>query len=118
MAFRDWFKLFQNSIFVISFDREGLTLTREASTILESHHLRWDEITLVVTYLQDCFAVDQVRLKFLSEDGTAFVVTEEFVGFKNLVVSLPDHLAGITDGWYERVIAVPFDPTIHTIYKR
>jgi hypothetical protein len=80
-----------------------------------STHIAWSEICRVHAYKKDCFAVDQIRLIFLSDQhGIEF--TEDDFAFSDLCAVVNEKL-GIADDWHLRLVTAPaFQTTFTNVY--
>lgn len=91
-------------------DESGLTQIPGSEAGEEHTTFHWNDIVGVYGYKRNCYAVDQIRLVFELEKGSTTEVAEDDEGFRELLLALPDSLAGFPaeKEWWEQVALSPF----------
>ncbi len=79
----------------------------------------WAEVTTVLVFKRDCFAVDLVCMVFGSAEGVV-EINEEMQEWQNVVSSLPRYLPGCLsqDVWFLQVAVPAFEPNPVCIFRR
>lgn len=85
----------------VRFDGDGLRVFEEG---VSRGSIRWTDVIEVFAYKLDCFTVDEICIGFrIDEAGTHYWVSEEFVGYKQLVEELNSRFPGIRTDWFSDV---------------
>ena len=110
----------------IVFDASGMKmhgsvwrgLLRSRSEIRES--FAWNDVTQVVAFKRDCYAVDSMRILFQLRTGQHHEVYEDMEGFTELMEKLPAYLPGALrmEEWFSAVAFPAFEPCQTQIYPR
>jgi len=61
--------------------------------------MRWDEIAKISAYKLDLLTTDEIRLVFVSHNGSSMEISEENEGFPELFEMLEGRIPGFVDGW-------------------
>jgi hypothetical protein len=80
---------------------------------------KWREITTVLAYKRDCFAVDLICLA-IADAVTFLEINEEDAGWDAFIRALENNLPGSVpvDTWWPAVAKPPFETSQTTIYRK
>lgn len=97
-------------------DESGFAIAERDKTLVR---VAWSEIREVFAYKEDLFSYDVICLGFrVSEDGTFWKVSEEVVGYKELIAVLPHRFPGIRTDWFAEVALPAFALNRTTLWRR
>jgi hypothetical protein len=99
-------------------DQTGLAVsTSEPTQPLAS--LEWNNVSAVLAYKRDLYAVDLICLGFVTPQGT-IEVHEGMQGWSPLLEQLPSWLPGVplASNWWERVAKPPFEACVTKLFDR
>jgi hypothetical protein len=95
-------------------DESGFTVVEHDKTLAR---VAWSEILEIFAYKEDRFTFDDICLGFrVGEDGTFWMVSEDFVGYKELVAELERRFSGIRTDWFSDVAFPAFVPNRTTLW--
>lgn len=78
----------------------------------------WQEISEIVAFKRDLFALDLICLRIKTCDGWSFEINEDIPGFKPLVAEFERQLPGFRRDWF-RIVALPaFEPNVTLLYQK
>ena len=82
-------------------DESGFTVVEHGKTVAR---VAWSEVLEVFAYKEDRFTTDDICLGFrVHEDGTFWMVSEDFIGYKELLAELERRFSGIRTDWFAEV---------------
>jgi hypothetical protein len=123
--FRNWFERRLAAVRGETPDRPRIFSDRDGFGIFGNQGnevaVRWDEVKNILLFQKDCFAVDQVRMTVLLENGIVFGdLNEDMPGWKELTATLPNVLPGCltVEEWFPKVCRTAFEPNPTTIFRR
>jgi hypothetical protein len=123
-AYQRWKSSFlpenRNVVWSVRTDESGFMLVRRSDAGEECTTFRWKDIIRVHGYKRDCFTVDQIRLVFTFDGGSAIEITEDDEGYKELLLELPKRLYGFPtqQEWWEKVAQPPFATNWIRLFQR
>ena len=95
-------------------DESGFTVVEHGKTLAR---VSWSEVLEVFAYKEDRFTTDDICLGFrVHEDGTFWMVSEDFVGYKELLAELERRFSGIRTDWFAEVAFPAFVPNRTTLW--
>ena len=83
---------------------ELLSLSKDQSL----KRISWNQIQEVVAYKVDLFTVDDVRLGFISQDGSGVEASESMLGWRALRTEVSKRFPEIDPAWEGKIIQPPF----------
>jgi hypothetical protein len=103
----------------VRFDEVRMVLTRTDDGGTKQTELRWSEVSRVVAYKRDCYAIDLICIAFSTAAG-AVEVNEEMEGWDALTDALPMLLPGTPDKsqWWQKVAQPPFATNATALFSR
>ena len=82
-------------------NESGFTVVEHGKTLAR---VAWSEVLEIFAYKEDRFATDDICLGFrVQADGTFCMVSENFIGYKELVAELERRFSGIRTEWFSDV---------------
>jgi hypothetical protein len=93
----------------------GLDLVVEEDGTSESHRI--DSIQTITAYKNDFTTIDQICVFFEGPDWS-FTVTEDALGFRELMCGLIEALEGLDADWFGQVAFPAFEEKRTVIYSR
>jgi hypothetical protein len=98
----------------VKFDRDGFSVFEESTP---KGRVLWSEVVEVFAYKLDLGTYDEMCIGFrIDADGTHWCVSEEFVGYQELIQKLRDKYPGIRDDWFSTVAFPAFAPNRTTLW--
>ena len=95
-------------------DESGFAVVEHGKTLAR---VAWSEVLEVFVYKEDRFTVDDICLGFrVREDGTFWMVSEDFIGYKELVAELARRFPGIRTDWFADVAFPAFAQNRTTLW--
>jgi hypothetical protein len=81
--------------------------------------LKWQEITTVLAYKRDCFAIDLVCLA-IADSVTVLEINEQDAGWEEFIRAVENNLPGSVPlaTWWPAVAQPPFAPNQTTVYRK
>jgi hypothetical protein len=99
---------------VVKCDDEGFEVFEEARS---QARVRWSDVLEVFAYKMDLFMYDEICIGFrVSADGTHWWVSEEFIGYRELIEELRHRFPGIREDWFSTVAFPAFVPNRTTLW--
>jgi hypothetical protein len=105
----------------VRFDDDEVALEiAPCDNVCRTERMSWREIRFAYAYKQDCYAVDQIRLELLDDQGQGLMITEEMRGWHGLVQLLPEKLPGCQrfENWFSVVAFPAFEQKMTLLYER
>ena len=97
-------------------DESGFTVVEQGKTLAR---VSWSEVLEVFAYKEDRFTTDDICLGFrVHADGTFWAVSEDFIGYKELLAELERRFSGIRTEWFAEVAFPAFAPNRTTLWGR
>jgi hypothetical protein len=85
----------------------------------ETWRLGWSQLTKIVTYKQDLFAVDRICLDFFVESlQLPYRTNEEMQGFQDLMERMRQVFPSIDENWHRQVTFPAFAQNLKVLYER
>jgi len=82
-------------------DESGFTLVEHGKTLTR---VAWSDVLEIFAYKEDRFTTDDICLGFrVHEAGTFWMVSEDFIGYKELLSELERRFSGIRTDWFADV---------------
>ena len=82
-------------------EESGFKVLDQEKTLV---HVAWAEVLEVFAYKEDRFTYDDICIGFrVSEHGTFWMVSEDFVGYETLLAELERRFSGIRMDWFTDV---------------
>jgi hypothetical protein len=79
--------------------------------------VRWSDVLEVFAYKVDLFTYDEICIGFrVTADGTHWWISEEFIGYRELIEELKQRFPGIRDDWFSTVAFPAFVPNRTTLW--
>ena len=79
----------------------------------------WSNISKIHTYKLDLFTTDCICLLVESDDlDDPLELSEEWIGFEQVIDALPHHFSNLDPNWYALVMKPAFEPNYRIIYDR
>lgn len=95
-------------------DESGFTVVEHGKTLAR---VSWSEVLEVFAYKEDQFTADVICLGFrVQQDGTSWRVSEDFIGYKELLSELERRFSGIRTDWFADVAFPAFAPNRTTLW--
>ena len=95
-------------------DDAGFTVVEDGKTLAR---VLWPEILEIFAYKEDRGTCDDICLGFrVSDDGAFWMVSEEFIGYKNMVAELERRFSGIRTDWFADVAFPAFAQNRTTLW--
>jgi hypothetical protein len=92
----------------------GFTIVEHGNTLAGAS---WSEVLEIYAYKQDLFTTDETCLGFrVYEDGTSMMVSEAFVGYRELLTELERRFPGIRTKWLAEYNFPAFVPNRTTLW--
>lgn len=77
----------------------------------------WSDVLEIFAYKEDRFTYDGICLGFrVSEDGTFWMVSEDYMGYQELLAALGHRFSGIRTDWFSEVAFPAFVPNRTTLW--
>jgi hypothetical protein len=90
----------------VKFDGEGFEIFEGDES---KARLRWSDVREVFAYKMDLVTHDEICIGFrVNADGSHWWVSEEFIGYRELVEELKRRFPGISDDWFWKVASPAF----------
>ncbi len=92
----------------IRLTNDGLQLTHGDKITAE---ISWSNVTKIITYKYDNFTTDEICVAFRTwrESDAWLEVSEEWLGFSELMKVMKQRFPEINSGWYMAVMQPPFE---------
>ena len=98
----------------IVFDESGFTVVERDKTMAR---VSWSEVLEIFAYKEDRFTTDDICLGFrVREDGTFWMVSEDFIGYREMIAELERRFPGIRTDWFAEVAFPAFVPNRTTLW--
>jgi hypothetical protein len=95
-------------------DETGFTVVEHGKTLAR---VAWAEVLEIFAYKEDRFTTDDICLGFRAhEDGTFSMVSEDCIGYKDLLAQLERRFTGISTDWFGKVAFPAFAPNRTTLW--
>jgi hypothetical protein len=122
MGKRGFSRTFSGREFQLTFDPDGFTVQftnfRFRAAEVRTTRIKWSEITRIVAWKEDNFTWDSLWLTFYLQDGAEYSVSEEAIGWTNLLDLLPVMVQGFPkqEDWWLGVVQPAFAPNATQLY--
>lgn len=98
----------------VVYDESGFTVVEHGKTLAR---VAWAGVLEIFAYKEDRFTTDDICLGFrVHEDGTFWMVSEDFIGYKELLAELERRFSGIRTDWFAEVAFPAFVPNRTTLW--
>jgi hypothetical protein len=95
-------------------DDSGFTIVEHDETLAR---VAWSEVLEIFAYKEDRFTYDNICLGFrVRDDGTFWMVGEDFIGYEELVAGLERRFSGIRTDWFTDVAFPAFASNRTTLW--
>ena len=97
-------------------DASGFTVVDRDKTV---SRIRWSDVLEIFACKDDLGHYDTIWIGIRTRDeGTLCLVSEDFIGFKELVAELERRFPGIRTDWFAEVAFPAFAPNITVLWYR
>ena len=85
----------------------------------EPIEVKWEQVDEIVTWKDDLWAYDDIRLGFhLADTGLWISLSEEQPGFCRVVEEMERRFPAIPGDWFQRVMFPAFVPNYAVLFRR
>jgi hypothetical protein len=97
-------------------DESGFAVVERGKTVAR---VVWSEVLEIFAYQEDRFTTDDICLGFrVHRDGTFWMVSEDFIGYQQLIAELERRFPGIRTDWFAEVASPAFSPNRTTLWEQ
>lgn len=97
-------------------DESGFTLAERGEIV---GRVDWSDVLEVFAYKEDLGHFDTICVGFRTRDeGTLCLVSEDFIGYKELVAELERRFSGIRADWFAQVAFPAFAPNKTVLWEK
>lgn len=103
---------------------EKIVITNQAFQLLGGEAVveaePWDQLVEVTAFKLDLLAFDQIRVQFEYASGLVIEVSEDMLGFTELMDTVNNHIPDFPDqpAWRPKVVCPPFETCQTTLWYK